>query len=65
MNFNKVEKLLKKNGWIHVRTTGSHFQFKKVGVNFVATVPNHGNKDLSIGVLKNLEKGTGLSIRKL
>jgi predicted RNA binding protein YcfA (HicA-like mRNA interferase family) len=63
MNFKKVEKILKKNGWIHIRTSGSHFQFKKVGIDFVATVPNHGAKDLSIGVLKSLEKGTGLSLK--
>ncbi|MRH43343.1 addiction module toxin, HicA family [Aquibacillus halophilus] len=60
----KSGKIAQKNGWIHVRTSGSHAQFKKVGINFVATVPIHGNKDLSIGVLKSLEKGTSLSLRK-
>lgn len=64
MTFRKVKKILTKNGWSLVRTKGSHAQFKKTGMNFVATVPNHGGKDISIGVLKQLEKGTGLSLIK-
>lgn len=64
MTFKKVEKILVKNGWVRVRTNGSHVQFKKEGFNFVATVPYHGSKDISIGVLLHLEKGTGLSFRK-
>ncbi|MCR5587783.1 MAG: type II toxin-antitoxin system HicA family toxin [Lachnospiraceae bacterium] len=63
MNFRKVEKILKKDGWKLVRVTGSHYQYKKVGVNELAVVPNHNGKDLSIGVLRNLEKVTGLSLR--
>ncbi|PRY80137.1 type II toxin-antitoxin system HicA family toxin [Alkalibacterium olivapovliticus] len=61
MTFREAKKILKKNGWVHVRTNGSHVQFKKAGVDFTANVPCHGSKDLSIGVLKSLEKGTGLS----
>lgn len=61
MKFIEVEKILKKDGWVLVRSVGSHFHYKKEGVDFVATLVKHGSKDLSIGVLKNLEKGTGLS----
>ncbi|HLQ83867.1 MAG TPA: type II toxin-antitoxin system HicA family toxin [Pseudogracilibacillus sp.] len=39
MNFRKVKKILVENGWVHVRTKGSHFQFKKESINFLATVP--------------------------
>ncbi|MCC3359625.1 type II toxin-antitoxin system HicA family toxin [Bacillus sp. REN16] len=63
MTFKKVEKILIKNGWIKVRTSGSHVQFKKEDINFLATVPNHGGKDISVGVLTSLEKGTGLSLK--
>lgn len=63
MTFQKVRKILIQNGWKLVRTKGSHFQFKKQGVDFLATVPNHGGRDISIGVLKQLEKRTGLSLR--
>lgn len=62
MKFKEVKKILIENGWIHVRTNGSHYQFKKDGVNFLATVPFHSGKSISIGVIKNLEKGTNLSI---
>lgn len=64
MTFRKVKKILIKNGWVHVRTNGSHVQFKKPGIAYIVNIPYHGSKDLSIGVLKNLEKGTGLSFTK-
>lgn len=61
MTFKEVVKVLESNGWAEVRVKSSHHQFKKPGVEFLATVPNHGSKDISIGVIKSLEKGTGLS----
>ena len=62
MSFKKIDKLLRQNGWVLVRVKGSHFQYKKCGFNYLAVVPNHGSKDISIGVLRSLEKGTGLSL---
>lgn len=32
MTFRKVERLLKANGWKLIRVTGSHYQYRKVGV---------------------------------
>ena len=61
MTYRQVDKILKSNGWQLVRVKGSHHQYKKAGVDFCASVPNHSGKDLSIGVLKGLERGTGLS----
>lgn len=61
MTYKEVDKILQKNGWKNTRTTGSHYQYKKPGVNYTATVPRHVKKDISIGVLKDLERGTGLS----
>ena len=61
MVFRDVAKLLRKNGWELARINGSHHQYKHTGNPYVATVPNHGNKDIIIGVIKSLEKGTGLS----
>lgn len=63
-NFKAIEKKLTSNGWKLVRISGSHCQFRKVGVSTLATIPNHGKKDLPIGILKNLEKQTGLSLRR-
>lgn len=64
MTYREVEKVLRKNRWQLVRVSGSHYCFKKLGSSYVAVVPCHGGKDISIGVLKSLEKGTGLSIRR-
>lgn len=64
MNFKKIEKIILADGWVLVRVCGSHYQFKKPGVEKNVVIPNHGNKDISIGVLKNLEKTTGLSLRR-
>lgn len=61
MTFKEADKILRNNGWQVVRVKGSHYQYKKAGVDFLATLPYHTGKDLSIGVLKKLEKGTGLS----
>lgn len=63
MTSRKVEKELRKNGWVLVRVVGSHYQYKNIHYSMTVVIPNHGSKDLSIGVLKNLEKITGLSLR--
>lgn len=63
MKYREAKKILERNGYVLVRSKGSHMQFKNCkGVT--VTVPNHGSKDLSIGVLKSLEKSTGLSFRR-
>ena len=64
MNFKTLERLIVANGWKLVRVCGSHYQYKKSGIPFTVVIPNHGNKDISIGVLKNLENMTGLSLRR-
>ncbi len=64
MNFKKIEKIILADGWVLVRVCGSHYQFKKIGVSQTVVIPNHGSKDISTGVLKNLEKITGLSLRR-
>lgn len=63
MVFKDIDKLLRKNNWYIARIKGSHFQYKHTDISYCVTVPNHGKSDLSINVLKNIEKGTGLSLR--
>ncbi len=63
MVFKEVNKILCKNGWYNIRTKGSHYQYKHSNFPSCVTVPNHGSKEISIGVIKNLEKATGLSLR--
>ncbi len=64
MRYREVVKALKKNRWVEVRSTGSHHQFRNPDSCFVVTVPCHKDKDISIGVLKNIERTTGLSLRR-
>ena len=64
MTFREVEKILRSNNWKLVRVTGSHHQFRKVGIPYAVVVPNHNGKDLSIGVVKDLEKKIGISLRR-
>ena len=46
MTFKELDKLLKNNGWVLVRSKGSHFQYQhKEHPNTIA-VPNHGGKDI-------------------
>lgn len=63
MNFRKIEKKITSDGWVLVRVCGSHYQYKKNQVTETVVLPNHGSKDISIGVLKKLEKITGLTLR--
>lgn len=64
MTFREIEKKLKANGWVLVRVCGSHYQYRKVGYPQAIVVPNHNSHDLTIGILENLEKKTGLSLRR-
>ena len=63
-NFKTIEKIIVANGWFLVRVNGSHYQYKHPNNIHTITIPNHNGKDLSIGVIHNLEKTTGLSLRR-
>lgn len=64
MTFREIEKTLKADNWILIRVHGSHYQYRKVGISYNVVVPNHNGKDLSIGIIKDLETKTGLSLRR-
>lgn len=64
MTFREVEKILNADNWIKISSCGSHFQYRKIGNPNSVTVPNHKGHDLTIGVLKSIEKVTGLSLRR-
>lgn len=63
MTFKAIEKKIKADGWVLVRIAGSHYQFKKSGNASSLVIPNHGSKDLSIGLIRSLERISGLSLR--
>ena len=64
MTGKEVRKALEKDGWVWVRRSGCICLFEKEGVLTKVVVPMHGQHPLSIGVLKNIEKITGLSLRE-
>lgn len=53
---------LKAAGWLLKAVKGSHHHFVNPARPGKVTVP-HPAKDLSIGVLKSLERATGLKLR--
>ena len=61
MNGRDVINLLKAAGWHHSSTRGSHHKMEKEGFRSVP-VPVHGSKDLGIGLLKAIEKQTGVKL---
>ena len=61
MNGREVINLLKVAGWCHSSTRGSHYKMEKEGKRSVP-VPVHGSKDLGIGLLKAIEKQTGVKL---
>ena len=63
-DFRAIEKKITTDGWVLVRTTGSHCQFKKEGIPKTVVIPNHGGQNISIGIFKQVEKITGLSLRR-
>jgi len=64
MTFREIEKILKADNWFLIRVTGSHYQYRKAGVPNAVVIPNHNGQDLTIGIIKDLEKKTGLSLRR-
>ena len=62
-DFRSIEKKITADGWVLVRISGSHYQYKKVGVSANAVSPFHRGKAVSIGVIKSLERITGLSLQ--
>jgi mRNA interferase HicA len=58
MKSSEFHKLIKKNGWQHIRTSGSHYIYEKDGVTI--PVPYHGAKETREGLRKSLVKQMGL-----
>ncbi len=55
----EVIKMLKADGWVLDRVTGSHHHFKHPTKPGIVTVP-HPKKDLPPKTLKSIEKQSGL-----
>ena len=60
MNFKEIEKIIKADGWTLKTSQGSHFQYVHPTKPGKVTIPNHGKRDLSPGVVKSILKQAGL-----
>ena len=56
----KLKQILEKKGWLHHRTTGSHWVYKNPKFVRAVSIPIHGNRDLPIGTLRSIMKDAGL-----
>ena len=56
MSGKELAKLLEANGWDLLRIQGSHHIYGKVGNPARISVPIHRNRDMKIGLLRNLLK---------
>lgn len=62
MDSQQILKLLKQDGWVHVRTTGRHWHFKHPTKKGLVTVP-HPKKDLPKGTVHSIFRQAQLKAR--
>ena len=62
MNSRDIIRAIEQAGWVHVATSGDHWQFKHVERPGRVTVP-HPKRDLPIGTLRSIEKQCGIKLR--
>lgn len=60
MKIRSVVKLLSTDGWYHVRTRGSHHQYKHSWKKGLVTVPGKPGDEISPKTLKSILKQAGL-----
>ena len=56
---------LKRNGWKQVRCRGDHRQFRCEGNRYVVTVAGQLHADVKRGILKNIERLSGLNFHEI
>ena len=54
-------KILQAKGWVHTRTSSSHFIFEKPGAARPVPVPVHANRDLPRRTQHDIMKQAGLT----
>ncbi|MEX2219478.1 MAG: type II toxin-antitoxin system HicA family toxin [Phycisphaerales bacterium] len=62
MKFRDLIRVLRDDGWVHIRTTGSHVHFKHPSKPGVVTVPAGGkeSRDVAPGTLRSILRQAGL-----
>ena len=57
----RMARILKKRGWLLIRTKGSHHAYQHPGNPNTIIVPVHGNKDLKPGTQHAIMKDASLT----
>ena len=63
MNGKQIIAKLKANGWSVDRIQGSHHMMFKEGYPRTVPVPVHGNKDIGVGLLVEIQRQTGVKLK--
>ncbi len=58
MKSSELHRKVKRNGWLHIRTEGSHYIYEKAGHCY--PVPYHGAKEIGKGLERKITKEMGL-----
>lgn len=64
MKYNELHRLLKKEGWLNERQSGSHIILVHPNKKEKLTVPNHSSKEVKKGLLKAILKQAGIKTDK-
>ena len=60
MNVREAIKLIEEDGWYHVRTRGSHRQYKHPIKKGLVTIPGKMKEDLAPATINSILKQAGL-----
>jgi predicted RNA binding protein YcfA (HicA-like mRNA interferase family) len=62
VKFRDLINMIRDDGWVHVRTTGSHMHFKHPAKPGLVTVPGGGkeNRDVALGTQRSILRQAGL-----
>ncbi|MDO8993085.1 type II toxin-antitoxin system HicA family toxin [Daejeonella sp.] len=58
MKSSEFHRKIKKNGWLHIRTSGSHYIYEKEGRTY--PVPFHASDEVPKGTEMKIKKEMGL-----
>lgn len=62
MRSREVIRLIEKDGWVEVRQSGSHKQYRHPEKPGTITVP-HPKSEMATGTLKSIERQSGVRLR--
>ncbi|RXK83426.1 type II toxin-antitoxin system HicA family toxin [Filimonas effusa] len=54
MKYSELHRKIRRSGWTHIRTEGSHYIYEKEGRTY--PVPFHGTKEIGEGLRKKIIK---------